>query len=102
MEAPGFWSAAAMVGAEHFTGGIATVILFTCMMDWCRDNHTGADYTVLASTVVVATGTAASISGISAAALGYTGHFAASVVLAIIGGAGAVALHRTIERHPGS
>lgn len=98
--ASGFFSAAAIVGIEHFTGGIATVILFTCMMDWCRPEHTGADYTILASTVVIATGAASAISGISAELLGYGGHFAAAVALAIVGGAVAVRLHGAMEGRP--
>lgn len=92
LEHPSVVTAAWMVGVEHFTGGIATVVLFTCMMDWCRPEHTGADYTVLASTVVIATGVGSGISGFSAAAIGYTGHFVLSVGLAIVGGFIAVRL----------
>jgi predicted MFS family arabinose efflux permease len=97
LEAPGYLTAAAIVGVEHFTGGIATVILFTCMMDWCRPRHTGADYTVLASTVVIATGAASALSGISAELLGYAGHFAVAVSLAVVGGAAAVRIHATLD-----
>lgn len=75
-----------VVGAEHFTGGIATVVLFTCMMDWCRKEHAGADYTLLASTVVLATGLAAAFSGFVAGAIGYAGHFAIATILALVGG----------------
>lgn len=89
---PTIETASWIIGVEHFTGGIATVILFTCMMDWCRERHTGADYTILASTVVISTGLAATLSGLSAAALGYTGHFVLSTALAALGGAAAVAL----------
>ena len=88
-----------VVGIEHFTGGIATVVLFTCMMDWCRAEHTGADYTLLASTVVVATGLAATLSGFSAATFGYVGHFAIGTALAVVGGGLAVILFPT--RPPG-
>jgi len=92
LEHPSVGMAAWMVGVEHFTGGIATVVLFTCMMDWCRPEHTGADYTVLASTVVIATGVGAGISGFSAGTIGYTGHFVLAVGLAIVGGFLAVRL----------
>lgn len=71
--------------AEHFTGGLATVSLFTLMMD-ASDPETGAtDYTLQASIVVVATGAASSASGFLAEAVGYTAHFAASTAVAAAG-----------------
>ena len=79
-------SASAIVGLQHFTGGIATVVLFTAMMDWVRPGHTGSDYTVLASTVVLATGLAQTTSGISAATFGYATHFALAAALTLMGG----------------
>lgn len=95
LEVPTTYTAMWLVGIEHLTGGIATVILFTCMMDWCRPRHTGADYTVLASTVVLATGAGSTLSGFSASTLGYTGHFVFAVALAIAGGIVAVRLFPT-------
>ncbi len=74
---------ARVVAAEHFGGGMATAALFTCMMDWCRPGQSGADYTVQASTVVIATGLAAALSGFSAHRLGYVGHFALAFVLSL-------------------
>jgi PAT family beta-lactamase induction signal transducer AmpG len=68
--------------AEHFAGGLATVALFTSMMDWCRPGSNATDYTVQASAVVIATGVASSASGFSAQALGYFGHFVAAAILA--------------------
>jgi MFS transporter, PAT family, beta-lactamase induction signal transducer AmpG len=62
-------------GFEHLASGMATAALFTAMMDWCRPQYSGTDYTVQASAVVIATGTAATVSGMSADALGYGGHF---------------------------
>lgn len=97
---PSFWTASLMIGVEHFMGGIATVILFTCMMDWTRPRHTGADYTILASVVVVATGLASVASGFTAANLGYLGHLGLSVVLAGLGGAMAVKLFPTQRSQP--
>ena len=61
--------------AEHLVGGMATAALFTRMMDACRPEHAGSDYTAQASVVVLATGAASAASGASAAALGYTAHF---------------------------
>lgn len=90
-----------MVGTEHFVGGVATVVLFTCMMDWCREAHTGADYTILASVVVISTGVAAALSGVSAELLGYPGHFALSAVLSLVGGVWAWTLYpRAAKRLP--
>ncbi len=71
----------ATTSLEHFAGGMATVALFTLMMDACRPQTEGSDYTIQASVVVIATGIAASLSGLSAAALGYVGHFVLSGAL---------------------
>jgi RhtX/FptX family siderophore transporter len=68
-------------GVEHFASGMATAALFTCMMDWSRAETGGTDYTVQASAVVIATGLASTVSGFSAAALGYAGHFAVAAAL---------------------
>lgn len=80
---------ALVVAAEHFGGGMATAALFTCMMDWSRPRQGGADYTVQASTVVIATGLAAALSGFTAQRLGYVGHFALAFALSV-GAIGAV------------
>ncbi|MCK6550562.1 MFS transporter [Myxococcota bacterium] len=71
------------VGVEHFTSGLATVSLFTAMMDWCHPKTTATDYTVMASAVVIATGTAGAVSGFSADALGYPLHFALAACVAL-------------------
>lgn len=68
---------------EHFAGGMATAALFTCMMDWSRPGAAASDYTVQASAVVIATGTAAALAGFSAEWLGYTLHFAISAALGL-------------------
>ena len=68
---------------EHFAGGMATAALFTLMMDACRHDEAGTDYTVQASLQVSIVGLAHGFSGFSAAAIGYGWHFviAASVSL---------------------
>ena len=74
-------------GVEHLASGMATAALFTGMMDVCRPEHAASDYTVQASLVVLATGGAAAVSGWSAQALGYAGHFtlaAAVCALAVV------------------
>ncbi len=71
--------------AEHLTSAMATAALFTAMMNRCRDTHAGTDYTVQASLVVITTGLIAALSGVSAHALGYTGHFMAAAALSAFG-----------------
>lgn len=66
--------------AEHLASGMATVTLFTMMMDVCRPETAATDYTVQASLVVIASGAASALSGYSAAALGYAGHFTVATV----------------------
>lgn len=68
---------------EHFAGGMATAALFTCMMDWSRPAAAAADYTVQASAVVIATGTASALAGFSAQWLGYSAHFGISALLGL-------------------
>ncbi|KFE72430.1 MFS transporter [Hyalangium minutum] len=72
-------------GVEHLASGMATASLFTVMMHECRPEHAGTDYTVQASLVVIATGGAAAVSGFSAQALGYSGHFLLSAALCALG-----------------
>jgi MFS family permease len=67
---------------EHLASGMATAALFTCMMDWCSRESSATDYTVQASSVVVATGVASMLSGFSAQSLGYSAHFALATGLA--------------------
>lgn len=70
---------------EHLTSGMATVSLFTLMMDVCREESSGTDYTVQASVVVAATGIASTLSGFMAARLGYAGHFVACSAVSAVG-----------------
>ncbi len=69
--------------AEHLASGMATAALFTAMMDACRRDRAGVDYTVQASVVVIAQGLGAVLSGYCAASLGYLGHFVFATVLCL-------------------
>jgi MFS transporter, PAT family, beta-lactamase induction signal transducer AmpG len=71
-------------GVEHFAVGMGTAALFTCMMDWSTTERGATDYTVQASTVVIATGAASTVSGFSASALGYGGHFVLAAALCVV------------------
>lgn len=66
------WMLQVACGVEHFTGGMATVALFTEMMYHCRARHEATDYTLQASMVVLINIIGASLSGFLAHALGYT------------------------------
>jgi MFS transporter, PAT family, beta-lactamase induction signal transducer AmpG len=79
-------------GVEHFTSGLATAALFTAMMDWCRPEHEGTDYTVQASAVVLATGTSAVIAGGLAQAWGYRTTFLIAVAVCLLAVAAAALL----------
>jgi RhtX/FptX family siderophore transporter len=76
---------AAISAFEHFSSGVATVALFTAMMDACSEAAAATEYTLQASVVVIATGIAATLSGFSAKRFGYAGHFGLSAALCAIG-----------------
>lgn len=64
-----------LIIAEHFTGGMATVALFTVMMDRCREFSAGSDYALQSCLVVLSTLLASSLAGFFAANFGYTMHY---------------------------
>jgi RhtX/FptX family siderophore transporter len=70
--------------AEFFAGGMATAALFTTMMDECSRAAGATDYSVQASAVVIATGAASALSGLSAQAIGYEGHFGLAAALSLV------------------
>ncbi|WP_043112461.1 MFS transporter [Solimonas flava] len=84
--------------AEHVLGGIATVALFTLMMDAAEPEHAGTDYSLLACTVAVAQGLASMSAGVVAEVGGYPLMFGASVALSA---AGCIALVRALDRGAG-
>jgi MFS family permease len=71
--------------AEHVTGGMATVALFTAMMDACERRTGATDYTVQASVVVLAGGIGSALSGFFARQAGYALHFVVAGVLCVLG-----------------
>lgn len=79
----------AAVALEHLLGGMATVALFTLMMDASAPAHAGTDYSLQASTVVIAMGIASAVGGLLGDALGYPLLFGVS---ALLSGAGCALL----------
>lgn len=71
--------------AEHLLGSMATVALFTLMMDASDPEHAGTDYTLLACAVVVAMGLASFAGATVADAAGYATSFGAGAVLSLLG-----------------
>lgn len=84
--------------AEHVLGGAATVAVFTLMMDAADRAHAGSDYTLLASSVVLAQGVAGMTAGVVGDLFGYTTLFTAALVLS---GLGCIALVRAVDRGAG-
>jgi MFS family permease len=71
--------------AEHLLGSMATVALFTLMMDASDPEHAGTDYTLLACAVVVAMGLASFTGATIADAAGYVTSFGAGFALSLAG-----------------
>lgn len=94
VQAASYQMVAGVIAVENALGSIATVMLFACMMDWSRTEHSGADYTLLASVVVAIQGLGSLASGFTAGAMGYVGHHALAGVIALVGGLAAAYLYR--------
>jgi MFS family permease len=90
-----FWAGSI---AEHLLGGMATVALFTLMMDASDPDHAGTDYTLLASAIVVAMGLANFTGAVIADAAGYAPTFVAGFVLSV---AGCLVLVRSLDARRG-
>lgn len=92
----------ALVVLEHLTGGMATVSLFTAMMDAALKETGATDYTAQASVVVIASGVGSALSGVSADALGYEAHFLMAGVVCVVGSLVMIPLYRLgIAPRPG-
>lgn len=88
------WGALPMIGAapatvyaialfEQLADGMSTVALFAAMMQWCRPEHEGADFTLQASIQVMFAGLIGSASGLVAQTIGFTTLFASASLLAL-------------------
>lgn len=74
------WCAAIV---EQLADGLSTVALFTMMMDRCRRDHEGVDYTMQACLLLLSSGLFTLASGAVQELLGYALHFQVSAVLAL-------------------
>jgi PAT family beta-lactamase induction signal transducer AmpG len=74
-----------LIIVEHVTGGMATVALFTVMMDRCRESSAGSDYALQSCLVVLSTLVASSLAGFSAANFGYAMHYYFAALLCGVG-----------------
>jgi MFS family permease len=82
---------------EGIIGTMATVALFTLMMDASDPEHAGTDYTLFAS-VVVLIGPLGNLSGAAIAdAMGYAPAFTAGAILALLG---TLMVIRLLDRQP--
>jgi MFS family permease len=90
-----FWAGSV---AEHLFGSMATVALFTLMMDASDPGHAGTDYTLLACAIVVTMGLANFTGAVIADAAGYLPTFAAGFVLS---GIGCLVLVHSLDRRLG-
>jgi hypothetical protein len=63
---------------EQIADSMSTVVLFALMMDQCRDNHEGADYSLQTCCQVILSGLVGASSGWLASRVGYETHFVAA------------------------
>jgi MFS family permease len=90
-----FWAGSV---AEHLLGSMATVALFTLMMDASDPEHAGTDYTLLACAIVFAMGLANFTGAAIGDAFGYGAAFVAGFALSA---AGVIVLVRSVDRGGG-
>lgn len=73
----------AVAATVSFAGGMGTAALYTNMMDRSDPATAGTDFTLQQSLCAVGPLVGASLSGFSAANLGYAGHFAVCIAVAL-------------------
>lgn len=90
------WAATVL---EGIVGTMATVALFTLMMDASDPDHAGTDYTLLASVVVAVSSLGSLAGGVLGDKLGYGPTFLIATALAV---AGTLFVVWWLDRHPGN
>ena len=68
---------------EQFFDGLSTVIIFACMMGYCRKGLEGSDYTLQMSIHLMGAGLAGLSSGFIAQAIGYESLFIIALIIGI-------------------
>ena len=68
---------------EQVADGMSTVALFAVMMNRCRPEHEGADFTLQASAQLLLAGLVGACSGVLAKAVGYGGLFLGAAMLGL-------------------
>ncbi|HKV08494.1 MAG TPA: MFS transporter [Thermoanaerobaculia bacterium] len=87
LPAMGFFSNAVIYSvaiASAFAGGMATVALYTSMMDYCSAETSATDFTLQQSLAAVGPLLASSLSGFIAGKLGYSLHFGICAGFAVL------------------
>ena len=84
--------------AEHLLGGMATVALFTLMMDAASREHASTDYTLLACAIVLTMGLASFAGAAVGDAFGYAALFVLATIVSL---AGCLTLVRVLDRGGG-
>ncbi len=69
---------------EQMADGMSTVVLFALMMDQCRENHEGADYSLQTCLQVILSGMVGMASGWVASRVGYESLFVAAGLLGVM------------------
>jgi hypothetical protein len=64
---------------------MATIGIFTVMMDYCREHHAGLDYSFQSCLIITSGLVAGSLSGFSVEAFGYFLHFSIAAALTLLG-----------------
>lgn len=78
------WLVYGINALDHFFGGLATVALLTVVMDQCRRDHAGADFTLQVSILAIFGGSAGLLAGILTDAIGYTAYYIVAATLGIL------------------
>jgi len=92
----------AVVCMEQFADGLSTVALFTSMMDVCRKQSPGTDYTLQAAFQVTVSGFAALAGGLFTQMFGYQAVFVAGAALTLFALVPVVMYFRTAGYSPSS
>ena len=74
-----------LCAAEHFAGSLASVALFTQMMDRSRVEAAATDYTAQSSTLAIAVGVMGASSGFLTESVGYTTLFVVASIFGLCG-----------------